>query len=223
MLSHPLLQVIHDHTHAVRSGRVRCELEICPRCSQAPDVFKIHERRKRTFRVVVERLVHCVSSLLVRWKCGLCKQTFSECPAFALPYKRYVREVVLDFGRFYLNDDSTSYRKAVRVEGLPVFYDGEPDGVVDERVLSASTLQRWLGFLGRLEHTLRSALRLIRSASPRCDLFRRAQPVVSWKYRSLERRRRLQVGLSLMVAEASFQSLFATSIFPGLATHERWT
>ncbi len=222
MLSHPLLQIIDEHTDAVRSGRVRCEHEICPRCSESPAGFKIHERRKRTFRVVVERMVRRVSSLVVRWKCGLCKQTFSQCPAFALPYKRYVRDVVLDFGRRYLDDDSTSYRKAVRDEGFPVFYAGDPDGVLDERVLSASTLHRWLGFLGRLEQTLRSALGLIRSASPRCDLFRKLQPVAPWKYRSSERRRCLQVGLGLTAAEGTFQALFETSIFPALATRQRW-
>jgi hypothetical protein len=223
MLSPSLFQVIDEHTDAVRSGRVRCEHEICPRCSEAPDGFKIHERRKRTFGVVIERLVHRVSSLIVRWKCGLCKQTFSQCPAFALPYKRYVRDVVLALGRRYLDDDSTSYRKAVQVEGLPVFYDNEPDGALDERVLAGSTLHRWLGFLGRLEHTLRSALRLIRSASPTCDLFRTAQPVVPWKYRSSERRRRLQIGIGLTACEGAFQALFETSIFPSLATHKRWT
>ena len=149
MLPHSLLQVIHDHTEAVRAGRVAYEGTICPRCAGIPDGFKIHDRRRRTYRVVVERLVHCVSALVVRWKCELCRQTFSPCPDFALPYKRYARDVVLGFGQRYLGDEAMSYRGAVRVEELPVFYDSGPDGGIDERALAASTLHRWLGWLGR--------------------------------------------------------------------------
>lgn len=223
MLPHPLLQVIHDHTEAVRAGRVKCGCTICPRCEQIPDAFKIHDRWWRTYRVVVERLVHCVSALVVRWKCGLCRQTFSPCPDFALPYKRYVHDVVLDFGARYLGDDAMSYRRAVCVEGLPVFYDSGRDGAIDERVLAGSTLHRWLGWLGRLDETLRSALQLIRAASATSGLFRQVHPVVPWKYRSMERRQQLQIGLELTSAEAVYQGLFATSIFPGLATLHRWT
>ncbi len=223
MLSHPLLQVIHDHDQAVRAGRVAYEAAVCPRCQGIPDAFKIHERRERTFRVVIERLVHCVSALVVRWKCGLCRLTFSPCPDFALPYKRYVRDVVLGFGTHYLGDDAMSYRRAVRVEGLPVFYSGGSDGAIDERGLAGSTLHRWLGWLGRLDKTLRSALQLIRARSPRSGLFRRAYAVPAWKYRSTERRQRLQVGLELLSAEAVYRSLFSVSIFPGLATRTGWS
>ncbi len=223
MLLHPLLQVIRDHTEAVRAGRVECGCTICPRCEGMPNAFKIHDRWWRTYRVVVEQLVHCMSALVVRWKCGLCRHTFSPCPDFALPNKRYVRDVVVDFGARYLGDDSTSYRKAVRVEGLPVFYDRGRDGAVDERVLAGSTLHRWLGWLGRLDETLRSALRLIRAASATSGLFRQLHPVVAWKYRSERRRQQLRVGLELTSAELAYRGLFATSIFPGLATLHRWT
>src|SRR2546426_5517135 len=65
MVSHPLLQVIHDYTEAVRAGRVAYAGTICPRCEAIPDTFKIHERRQRTFRVVIERLVHRGSGLVV--------------------------------------------------------------------------------------------------------------------------------------------------------------
>lgn len=223
MVSHPLLQVIHDHTEAVRAGRVTYAGTICPRCAAIPDAFKIHERRQRTFRLVIERLVHRVSGLVVRWKCGLCQDTFSSCPDFALPCKRYVRDVVLGFGQRYLGDDTMSYRRVVRVEGLPVFYDSERDGIVDERALAPSTVHRWLGWLGRLERTLSSALQLIRRASSTSGLFRKTHPVPAWKYRSLERRHRLQVGLGLLAAEVAYRRLFTVSIFPGLATRTGWS
>lgn len=223
MVPHPPLQVIHDHTELVRAGRVRYEQEVCPRCHGVPRTFKIHERRKRTYRVMIEQLVHCVSALVVRWKCGLCKLTFSPCPEFALPCKRYVRDAVLELGKRYLSDDSMSYRRAVRVEGLPVFYDSGSPTSVDERTLSPSTVHRWLGWLGQLDETLRAALRLIRRASSTSGLFRRAHPVPVWKYRSAERRERLQVGLGLTSAEAAYRELFAVSIFPGLATKLRWS
>ncbi len=223
MLLHPLLQVIHDHSEAVRAGRVACEVTICPRCQGVPDAFKIHDRRQRTYRVVIEQLVHCVSALVVRWKCGLCRQTFSPCPDFALPNKRYVRDVVLNFGARYLGDDTMSYRRAVHVEELPVFYDSGPDGTIDERALAGSTLHRWLGWLGRLEQTLQAALQLIRRASATSGLLRRTHPVPSWKYRSLGRRHRLQVGLGLLAAETAYRKLFSVSIFPGLATRTGWS
>ena len=223
MLPHSLLQVIHDHTEAVRAGRVAYEGTICPRCAGIPDGFKIHDRRRRTYRVVVERLVHCVSALVVRWKCELCRQTFSPCPDFALPYKRYARDVVLGFGQRYLGDEAMSYRGAVRVEELPVFYDSGPDGGIDERALAASTLHRWLGWLGRLDKTLHEALRLLRRASATSGLFRKTHPVAAWKYRSAERRQRLQVGLGLLAAEAAYRRLFTVSIFPGLATRTGWS
>lgn len=223
MLPHPLLQVIQGHDQAVRAGRVAYEGTICPRCQGIPDAFKIHDRRQRTYRLVIERLVHCVSALVVRWKCELCRLTFSPCPDFALPYKRYVRDVVLDFGERYLGNDSMSYRRAVRVEGLPVFYGSGPDGAIDERALAASTLHRWLGWLGQLDKTLHEALRLIRRASATSDLFRKTHPVPGWKYRSAERRRCLQVGLGLLSAEAAYRRLFTVSIFPGLATRSGWS
>jgi hypothetical protein len=222
MISHPLLQVIHEHTEAVRAGRVAYAGRICPRCAGIPDAFKIHERRRRTFRVVIESLVHRVSALVVRWECGLCRDTFSSCPDFALPYKRYVRDVVLDFGGRYLGDDAMSYRRAARAEGLLIFY-GREDGLVDERVLAPSTLHRWLGWLGRLDKTLAEASRLIRRASSTSSLFRKTHPVPAWKYRSAERRRRLQVGLGLLAAEAAYRGLFTVSIFPGLATRTGWS
>jgi hypothetical protein len=223
MLPQSILQVIHDHTEAVRAGRVECGCTICPRCAGIPDTFKIHERRQRTYRVVIESLVHCVRTLVVRWKCALCQDTFSACPAFAVPHKRYVRDVVLSFGQRYLGDDSTSYRRAVRGEGLPIFYADERDGVMDERALAGSTLHRWLGWLGQLERTLHEAHRLVRMASATTGLFRKMHPVPPWKYRSTERRKRLLVALRLLTAEEAYRRLFTVSIFPGLATRSGWS
>lgn len=223
MLSHPLLQVMREYTEAVRASRVAYAGTICPRCQGIPDAFKIHERRQRTFRVVIESLVHCMAGLVVRWKCGLCRHTFSSCPDFALPYKRYVRDVVLDFSSRYLGDEAMSYRSAVQVEGLPVFYESGRDGVVDERALAPSTLHRWLGWLGRLDKTLHEAMRLIRRASSTSGLFRKLYPVPGWKYRSAARRQRLQTGLGLLAAETAYRRLFSVSIFPGLATRTGWS
>jgi hypothetical protein len=138
-------------------------------------------------------------------------------------HKRYVRDVVLGFGQRYVGDDSTSYRRAVRAEGLPIFYASKRDGVVDERALAGSTLHRWLGWLGRLERTLHEALQLVRRASSTSSLFRKTHALPAWKYRSTERRQRLQVGLGLLTAEVAYRSLFTVSIFPGLATRTGWS
>jgi hypothetical protein len=217
-----ILEEIQTYTERVRKGEVHCGVDTCPVCREAPAAFKLHERRERTFLAVVERLVHKVLSLLPRWKCPLCKTTFTLYPDFALPRKRYVRESVSRLTERYLADDRTSYRKAVKEQGLPVFYDGESEGMIDERTLAHSTLHRWLTFFSSLERTLREALRLVKAKSPGSGIFREVLPVPAWKFRSEERKRALDTSQRLFQAEREYQAIFKISIFPRLATSCSW-
>lgn len=196
----------------------------CPHCQEHPDRFRLHDRRGRTFLLVVARVVYRIPSLLSRWKCPLCRGTFTLYPPFALPRKRYVREFLFERGRNYLQRDELSYRRAVEVEGMPVFYDGRrEDGGIDERSLSHSTLHRWLSSLGALVETLRAALRLVRSKSATSDLFRRIFALAPSKYRSEDRKQSLQTGLRLLETEEEYRACFARSIFPELATACAWS
>lgn len=222
MISDPL-EEIQAFTRAVASGAVSCDVDTCLRCGSHPDSFCLHDRRKRTFLVVLDRLVHQVLSFLPRWKCPLCKRTFTTYPAFALPRKRYVRKDVLGFSARYVSEDRSSYRKAATEEGLPVFYDSGAPGEIDERLFAHTTLYRWFPFLGSLKRTVRDALRLIREKAPGSGIFRKILPVPSWKYQSEERRQVLFGTCRLLQIESEFRALFENSLFPRFATTCRWS
>jgi hypothetical protein len=222
MVAEPL-EEIHAHTQAVASGTVPCDVTTCLRCGKRPAAFCLHDRRKRIFLVILDRLVHEILSLLPRWKCPLCERTFTTYPAFAVPRKRYVRKEIIRFSERYVSEDRTSYRKAATEQGLPVFYDGGEEGKIDERQFAHTTLHRWFPFLGSLKRTARDALRLIREKTPCSEIFRKILPVPPWKYRSEERREILIASRRLLQVEAEFRALFENSLFPRFATACRWS
>jgi hypothetical protein len=221
MIAEPL-EEIHTFTRAVASGEVSCDCSSCLRCGKRPAFFRLHDRRKRIFLVIIARFVHEVLSLLPRWKCPLCKQTFTTYPSFAVPRKRYVRKEVLRFSERYVSEDRTSYRKAATEEGLPVFYDGG-ERKIDDRQFAHTTLYRWLPFLAGLKRTMRGAARLIREKTPASDIFRKILPVAPWKYRSEERRQVVFQSRRLLQVESEFRALFSISLFPRFATFCRWS
>lgn len=216
------LEEINAHTQAVASGTVPCDVPACPRCGKRPAAFCLHDRRKRIFLVILDHLIHEILSLLPRWKCPLCGRTFTTYPAFALPRKRYVRKEVLRFSDRYITEDRTSYRKAVKEERLPVFYDGGDAGKIDYRQFAHTTLHRWFPFLGSLKSTARNALRLIQEKTTDSGFFRKILPVPPWKYRSEVRREILIASRRLLQVESEFQALFEVSLFPRFATSCRW-
>lgn len=216
------IDTIKRYTEAVRRGEIQPTCNLCPHCHEEPDAFRLRGHRKRTFLVVVERIVKRVLSLLTRWKCPLCKGSFTHYPPFALPHKRYVRDCVFELSEQYLERDELSCRRAVEVEGMPVFHDCRDDGTIDERSLSHSTLHRWLPFFLTLGATLREALHLIRARSTSSDLFRRVFPVAPGKYRSEQRRAVLTMALKVLSTDREYRALFARSICPELATACGW-
>jgi hypothetical protein len=214
---------IQKYSKAVEEKSIQCDVEFCLRCGGKPDEFSLHDRRKRTLLFLVDRLVQKTICLLPRWKCPRCGKTFTLYPLFMLPFKRYVIETVFERSERYLEEDPTSYRKAVRENGLSVFYESASEGKIDERQLAHSTLYRWLTFFSGLKETLAEALRIMKSKSPGSGIFRTIFPIPSWKYRSEERREALQTCLRLILAESDFQKIFSFSIFPRLATSCRWS
>ncbi len=218
-----LEEKINTYTAAVLTHQIRHQINGCPRCGQIPESFCLHDQRKRTFLIVVDRLVKGLLSFMTRWRCPLCEKVFTFYPDFALPRKRYVRDSVLPFSRPYLEVDRLSYRQVVKVNDLPVFYDRKPTGEIDERQLAHSTPWRWLTSFSSLKRTLQRALKLIREKSATSTLFRAVIPSPPWKYRSDGRRKALQAALKFLVADDEYLELFQVSITPRLATVLSWS
>lgn len=217
----PILEEIQRYTCAVAKKEVHCDLESCPRCGKRSS-FKLHDRRERTYLVRLERLVKTVLSLLSRWKCVRCGETFTLYPDFALPGKRYLKDEILERSRRYVEEEGESYRSAVKVSGLGIFHEGQ-DGEIDERSLAHTTLYHWLALSAALKTTAREALRLLREKSPRSRIFREIRPIAPWKYRSEKRRELLGETRRLLLAEGEYRALFGLSIFPRLATACAWS
>jgi len=218
-----LEEKINAYTESVINRQIRNQIKCCARCGQVPESFRFHDQRKRSFLIVIDRLVKCLLSFMTRWQCPLCEKVFTFYPDFALPRKRYVRDSVLQFSRPYLEVDCLSYRKAVKVTRLPVFYDRLPTGEIDDRQLAHSTPCRWLTFFSGLKRTLQRALKLIREKSATSTIFRSALPIPPWKYRSAGRRIALQTALNFFFADDEYQELFQISITPRLATVLSWS
>jgi hypothetical protein len=145
---------------------------------------------------------------------------FHGLPSFALPYKRFVTEVVCDRSETFLGSDQ-SYRLAVRLQGREVVYDDRQDEDLARRAaaLAHSTVWRWLSWLGdELQDAFRAVRRLIRGRTPESSLHREAWCVSPYKYRSELRRLTLQRAVEGLVVAKVFERLFGKAIFPRFAT-----
>ena len=74
-------QEIKDHTLEIEAGRQPCHAEACPHCA-AQVTFRVHQRRRRSFRLVVEHCVRIFRSWILRFKCPSCHRTFTDYPPF---------------------------------------------------------------------------------------------------------------------------------------------
>lgn len=220
-----ILEAIAAHTRAVERGEVVCSLDRCPHCDQQSAGFKYHASRRRWFRVIVQLMVRRVPSAVTRWKCVVCRKTFTVYPDFAFPHKRYVRQDLCRLCGRYVAEDGLSYRKAVEVNGKAIYYDAAEGAgeVIDDRTLSHSALHRWISFLGALKQTLGQAWQLIRARSPSSELFRSSSAVPARKYRSAQRKGLLQACGRLLQADQAYRNLFGVWIFPYLGTVCRWS
>lgn len=200
---------------------------LCPKCKSTHRVFTLHERRHRLFHVIIDSLVHTIESFLGRWKCSLCKKTFTFYPEYALPYKRYVKDHCFSFSQAYLEDDTETYRSVSSAIGYttrtPVCVQPRTGmQEIDDRMLAGSTVWRWLSFFGSLKNTLHNAFDLIRQTAGDSRVFRQISPIHPRKYQSDERKTLLQHALRLFRAEPVYRNLFGFSFFPDLATCLSW-
>lgn len=144
-------------------------------------------------------------------------------PSFALPYKRFVTEVVSDRSGSFLGTDQ-SYRQAVRLQGRELVYDDRQDEDLARRgaALAHSTVWRWLSWLGdELQDAFRAVRQLIRERTPGSTLHWEGWGVSPYKYRSEARRLTLQRATEGLVLAEVFRRLFGKAIFPRFATADR--
>ena len=76
---------VKAHTWKVEAGeRVRYG-RACPGCGAAEEkFFRVHDCRRRKFRLVVERYIHVALSWILRWRCLRCGKRFTDYPPFCL-------------------------------------------------------------------------------------------------------------------------------------------
>lgn len=210
----PQPEDIDAYSKKVKKGRITPTISACPVCNTIPEHFKRHDTRKRQFYVLVEQIVQIVCCLLVRWRCPACNKRILQYPDFALPYKRYTLQTILDYSGRYLENDSASYESVIRQ--CPIGYREYP---TDERQLAKPTLWRWIGSLG-MSTLLRQAQHLILQADPACAVSRNLAmlTVPARKYTTFTRKNLLILCRKILHVESAFRNLFGISIFPNLAT-----
>lgn len=123
---------IDQHSEQVRRSQTSCHLPPCPQCNLNPDHFRRHDKRKRQFFLIVEQIVELVIGLLSRWKCPGCGKSFTDYPAFALPYKRYTLPTISFFSQKYVSNDEMSYRKLL--QETPVGYEFQEGEITDHQL-----------------------------------------------------------------------------------------
>ncbi len=74
---------IKAHTHRVESGEEFSYCQDCPGCNKEA-TFKCHDRRNRTFRLIMEGFVKIYRSYILRLKCPNCGRRFTDWPPFCL-------------------------------------------------------------------------------------------------------------------------------------------
>jgi transposase len=76
---------VKTHTRRVEAGERVRYAQACPRCGAAKDgFFRLHDCRRRKFRLVVGRYIRVALSWILRWRCLRCGKRFTDYPPFCL-------------------------------------------------------------------------------------------------------------------------------------------
>jgi len=216
---------VESYASNVLRNKIRCELPSCPICQTPPTLFRRHQARPRKFYILCDMLVQVVLCLVIRWRCSGCKKTFTQQPPFALPFKRYTRETILDFSGCYLEEEASTYRTAVLEEGMPIFHASTTrEEPINGKELAHSTIYRWITSLGGLKEVLRCAQDLILQKNPASSICRdlASLDVSPGKYVKPAREWILKRCRQILRLEAKFRATFGASIFPFFATRCAW-
>jgi len=159
------LEDIKAHQQRVEKNKITPDnLPPCPRCSVESAFFKIHAYRERRFLIIIEMLINAVYCSLVRFGCPGCGKTFTHYPDFAIPHKHYTRQTIEGFSRSYVENDQKTYQDAVMID------DAVPERAVSGRVLSPSSIHRWIGTLAALIIAQQQALKKSLQQNPAAQL-----------------------------------------------------
>lgn len=196
----------------------------CPKCKKEPQKFKKHDRRNRKLRVIVEGLIQIMMVIIIRWKCPLCKATFSIYPDFMAPHKRYSCTQIVELSKQYLNQE-TSYQDALRDGNNFIGYQPEDtfinmkknkdDESIVESFLAPSTLYRWCSWLGSFQSQVSQALDILNQTIFDLNICRQFIPVYPRKYNTEKRKVVLQQALK--VFQMSEIKINGKKIFPHFA------
>lgn len=206
-------QRINAHHDKVTSTSPQMPEGACVKCLQHPGFFALHDGRQRSFRFTIRDIVRVFMTMLLRWKCPLCKATFTDYPPFAIPYKRFVRDDIERFSSRYVKREKETYRCVVRHERTAIGYDQDC-----ERQFEHSTVWKWLRWLGEQEQRLTETLEWIRYHDPSHGIFRELTPIAPKKYRSEKRKHVLEQARMLLLTAREYLDLFKGARFPRLET-----
>lgn len=188
----------------------------CP-CCQERGALRAHELRARGFWCVIEQEVERVRSFVLRVACKICRARTTVLPDFAFPHKRYTLPEIIDSADRYVLDDSATYRSVARVDGRPVFHDD------DGASRAASTVHRWIGFLGSLVMLLAAATDLLQQADPGYSPLAEMRHFAPGRYRSNARRECLERALRLLRVRDRLNEATQAEMFPSIATPAVWS
>ena len=182
----------------------------CPCCFSEQVSFKRHDCRTRELRYVVTVWVKLFSLTLFRWKCSVCKGTFTVYPKFLLPYKRFITPSILLLCQQYLSKGEETYRDTAHPDKSQYLYENN-----DSQEFSHVSIWNWFKGLLPFAKNAHKAIALLFRAKPDSALHREVIPINSRKYRSESRRACLeQVELILRIAAELGRHKINVSSFP---------
>lgn len=174
---------------------------VCRNCHDKQAEFKIHERRRRKWLFInANGLVESITSYLARLKCKLCHKIQTIQPKFSIPFKRYTLKEISGLGRSYINKQNSKYADEVLYQShgkVPCFYIVKEQSAEGIRRLHASTLWRWVGWIGSQKNLLNQVKTFLLQDSPNSIVHRYVCNIPRNKYRSDERRGILETCKSL--------------------------
>jgi rubredoxin len=80
-----LEEEVKTHTRRVEGGEGVRYGQACPHCGAAKEeFFRVHDCRRRKFRLVLGRCIYVALSWILRWRCLRCGKRFTDYPPFRL-------------------------------------------------------------------------------------------------------------------------------------------